>query len=130
MAGFSNFLENELLDHVFGGAAYTAPGTIYMGLNTADPGETGANELSATNGYARVAVAFGTSSSGTISNTAAETWTASGGNWTPVTHFSLWDNATVGAGNNLFNGTLGGTYTVTDGSTLTFAIGDIDLTVD
>ena len=31
-------------------------GTIYISLHSADPGNTGANELSATGGYARIAV--------------------------------------------------------------------------
>lgn len=36
MAGsFSDFLELEVLDHVFGNAAYTAPATISFGLWTA-----------------------------------------------------------------------------------------------
>ena len=38
---FTNFLETEILDHVFAGAAYTAPSTKYIGLFTAAPGETG-----------------------------------------------------------------------------------------
>jgi len=38
---FTNYLETEILDHVFGGNAYTAPGTHYLALYTAAPGETG-----------------------------------------------------------------------------------------
>ena len=38
---FTNFLETEILDHVFAGAAYTAPGQHYLGLFTAAPGEAG-----------------------------------------------------------------------------------------
>jgi hypothetical protein len=30
MAGFSDYLEDKVLDHVFGGNAYTAPGTHYV----------------------------------------------------------------------------------------------------
>ncbi len=29
---FTNYLETEILDHVFAGAAYTAPGTHYLAL--------------------------------------------------------------------------------------------------
>lgn len=32
MAGFSDYLEKKLLDHVFGGSAYTSPATLYFGL--------------------------------------------------------------------------------------------------
>jgi hypothetical protein len=57
MGSFSNYLENELLDHVFGAAAYSAPATLYVGLSTADPtdDDSGLAEPSG-NGYARVAV--------------------------------------------------------------------------
>ena len=34
MAGFSDYLEDKVLDHVFGGNAYTAPGTLYVYLNS------------------------------------------------------------------------------------------------
>ena len=35
MAGFSDYLEKKLLNHVFGGATYTPPATLYFGLATA-----------------------------------------------------------------------------------------------
>ena len=46
---FTNFLETEILDHVFAGAAYTAPGTKYLALFTAiSDGEAGSvTEVSA-----------------------------------------------------------------------------------
>ena len=31
MAGFSDYLEDKVLEHVFGGNSYTAPGTHYVG---------------------------------------------------------------------------------------------------
>ena len=37
MAGFSDYLETKVLDHVFGGTAYTAPSTLYISLYTAAP---------------------------------------------------------------------------------------------
>jgi hypothetical protein len=41
MAGFSDFLETKVLGHVFGGAAYTAPGTLHVALYTAAPSDSG-----------------------------------------------------------------------------------------
>ena len=38
---FSNYLETELLDHVFTNSAYTAPSTLYLALFTGAPGEAG-----------------------------------------------------------------------------------------
>ena len=37
MAGFSDYLEDKVLDHVFGGNAYTAPSTLYVALYTVAP---------------------------------------------------------------------------------------------
>ena len=37
MAGFSDYLEDKVLDHVFGGTAYTAPSTLYVALYTVAP---------------------------------------------------------------------------------------------
>ena len=37
MAGFSDYLEDKVLDHVFGGNAYTAPTTLYVALYTVAP---------------------------------------------------------------------------------------------
>jgi len=41
MAGFSDYLEDKVLDHVFGGNSYTAPGALYVALFTVAPSDTG-----------------------------------------------------------------------------------------
>ena len=41
MAGFSDYLENKVVGHVFGGSAYTAPSTLYVALYTSAPSDTG-----------------------------------------------------------------------------------------
>ena len=41
MAGFSDYLEDKVLDRVFGGNAYTAPSTLYVALYTVAPTDTG-----------------------------------------------------------------------------------------
>ena len=40
MAAFSDYLENKVLGHVFGGTAYTAPSTLYVALYTVAPSDT------------------------------------------------------------------------------------------
>ena len=57
---FTNFLETEILDHVFAGAAYTAPSTKYLALFTGAHGETGGGTEVSGGGYARQTVAFTT----------------------------------------------------------------------
>lgn len=36
MAGFTNTIENAVLNHIFGRTTYTAPATFYTGVYTAD----------------------------------------------------------------------------------------------
>lgn len=130
----SNFLELELLDHVLGNAAYTAPATVYISLHTGDPGETGASEVASSNGYAREpvtndatnwpAAVAGAKSNGTLITMDTPT----GAGWGLVTHFGIWDAATTG--NFLFGGALAVSNTINAGNVVTFPIGDIDVTAD
>ena len=53
MAGFSDYLEDKVLNHVFGGTAYTAPSTLYVGLYTAAPSDTGGGTEVSGGSYAR-----------------------------------------------------------------------------
>lgn len=124
----SDYLENELLDHVFDNSSFTSPTTIYMALySTACNDAGGGTELSG-NGYARQSVSFGTASSGTISNDVAVTFTASGGDWSTASHFGLLDALTTG--NLLACETLSSSVTVEDTENLEFGIGDIDVSLD
>ena len=127
MSTFSDYLENELLDHVFNNSAYTSPTTVYLALYTAAPTDAGGGTEVSGNGYSRQAVTFGTSASGAIANTAAVSFTASGGNWGDILAVGYFDASS--AGNFLaWDGTA--TATVNDGGTLTFPIGDLDITLD
>lgn len=130
----SNFLELELLDHVLGAAAYTAPATVYISLHTADPGETGASEVAASNGYAREPVTnnatnWPAAAAGSKANGTAVTMdTPTGAGWGTVTHFGIWD--ALSAGNFLFGGALAVSNTINAGNVVEFAIGAIVCTAD
>jgi hypothetical protein len=57
MAGFiSEYLSHELLDHVFGAAAYTAPATLYCALFTVAPTAGGGGTEVTGGSYARVPI--------------------------------------------------------------------------
>jgi len=136
MGSASNFAENELLDHIMGVGSYTMP-TVYIALCTADPTDAGTgasmNEVADSNAYARLAVAadFGTpAASGTISNDGAIEFVTATGSWGTVTHWALLDSGTHGAGNMLIHGALGTSKTIGDGDTVTFAIGNLDVSLD
>ena len=138
MAGsFSDFLELEVLDHVFGAAAYTAPVTIYVGLWTSalTDASTGATAGEVSGGsYARVAVTnnatnFPAASAGAKSNGTAVTFPTATASWGTVTYVGLLDSVTLGAGNLLAWADLTTSKTISSGDTASFAAGDIDFTL-
>lgn len=116
MAAMSNYLENKLVDQLFRAQAYTFPTTLYFGLLTAAPSDTGGGTEVSGGSYARVGVAASlanfagtqaaastTASSGTggtTSNNGAITFPAPTANWGVATHMAIYDAST--AGNLLF----------------------------
>ena len=118
---YSNYLANKLLDHVLKVASYTVPTNIYVGLSTANPGDSGSglSEPSG-NAYARtLANSWSTSSAGASSNSAAITFTTATGSWGTITHAGLFDASS--AGNNLMYGALGSSQAVVATNTIEFA---------
>ena len=125
---FSNFLETEILDHVFAGAAYTAPGTKYLALFTAiSDGEAGSvTELSGS-AYARQSVAFTTSGNTTSNNAAVEFPTATG-SWGTVTHVGIYDASS--SGNLMAYATLSSSKAIATGDVFRVPSGDLDITLN
>jgi len=124
---FSNFLETEILDHVFGGAAYTAPSTHYLALFTATPGETGGGTEVSGNGYVRKAVAF-TTSGNTTSNTSAVEYPTATGNFGTVTSVGVFDAST--SGNLMAYAALSSSKTIETGDVFRVPAADLDITLD
>lgn len=123
----SNYLENKILDHILRGVsgAWSAPATIYVGLHTADPGETGANEVNG-GSYARQSASFSAAANGATANTDAINFT--GMPAVTITHVSLWDAATNG--NCLWSGPLIASKTTNAGDTFQIPAGDLDVSLD
>ena len=124
---FTNFLETEILDHVFAGAAYTAPGTHYLALFTAAPGETGGGTELSGSAYVRKAVAFATSGDTTSNNAAIEFPTATG-SWGTVTHVGVFDAAS--SGNLMAYATLSASKAIATGDVFRVPSGDLDITLN
>ena len=125
---FTNFLETEILDHVFAGAAYTAPSTKYLALFTAiSDGEAGSvTELSGS-AYARQSVAFTTSGNTTSNNAAVEFPTATG-SWGTVTHVGVYDASS--SGNLMAYATLSASKAIATGDVFRVPSGDLDITLN
>lgn len=79
--------------------ASQAAATRYVGLHSADPGATGANELSG-NGYARAAIAHDVytvnSTTGAGENSSAVTFPLPTATWADITHIAMYTAATGG----------------------------------
>lgn len=123
---FSNYLENEVLDHVFKGDAYTSPSGIYVKLHTGDPGEDGTSNA-ATETTRKEATFGSVASGGTISNTADIDWTDVS-TTEEITDVSLWDAATDG--NCLGAGSLTASRSLTAGDDFTIETGGLDVSLD
>jgi len=124
---FTNYLETEILDHVFGGNAYTAPATLYIGLYTATPGEAGGGTELSGDAYARQSAAF-TVTGNTASNSANIEFPAATGSWGTVTHAGIFDAST--GGNLLAYATLTSSKVVETGDILRFSASQLDVTLD
>ena len=133
MAGLSDTMETNVLNYLFKQTALpTPPATLFISLHSADPGDTGASELAATNGYARAQLNPDANSStntnwnavtgspAEMTNKLAITFPqASGGSWnsgSSIGYWSLWSASSAGT---LFcSGTITGGVVVLAGNTL------------
>ena len=132
---FTDFLENEILDHVLGGADYTRPASVYVGLSTTTPNDDATNitEPPGGNAYARVtltnnATSWPAATGGLKENGVNVTFPTATGSWGTVTHFFIADAPS--GGNVLMIGALTTSKTIDNGDTAQFSVGDIDVTLD
>ena len=122
----SDYLENEILDHILGTGAYTMPTTVYVGLSTASLNDDNSGTELSGSGYARQSATFSAASSGTTSNSAAIEFPAATGSWGTVSHFGIYDAAS--SGNLLIHGAFTTGKAIASGDILKIATGDLDIT--
>ena len=98
IAGFTNFLEDKVINHLFGGTAYTVPTTWYCGLLTASPSDSASGTEVTGGAYARQAISWTVTGTGTAqaASSAALTWDAASSDWGTVTHAGIYDALTEG----------------------------------
>jgi len=124
---FSNYLENKVLGHVFGGTAYTAASTLYLGLHTSNPNEDDSGtEVSGTS-YVRQTAAF-TVTDNTASNTSAIEFPTAGGSWGTITHVGVYDASSNG--NLLAYAALSASKAIDTADVFRVPAGDLDITLD
>lgn len=124
MGSITDFLENELLDHIFN-AAYTPPSTVYLALSTADPGDDGSGLSEPGDTYARQAITFGAASSRRVTQSGSISFPQATGSWGDVSHWAVCDASGTGAGNVMAHGAWGTTKTIVSGNTPTVNDGEV-----
>lgn len=134
MGSFADYLENKILDHIFGGGDFTRPATVYIGLSTTTVTDAGGNITEPSgNGYARVAVTnnatnFPAASGGSKSNGTTVAFPQASGNWITVTDFFISDASS--SGNILGYGALSASKTVGVNDTASFAPGALTMSIN
>jgi hypothetical protein len=126
MSSFSDYLEDAVLNYVFRNTGTPTSANVYLALYTVTPSDTGGGTEVSGAGYARQATAFDASSGGAITNTSAESFTASGGAYGTVVAVGIFDAVTSG---NLLAWDGINSTTLADGDKITFPIGDIDISL-
>lgn len=126
MSSFSDYLENKVLAHVFGGSAYTAPSTLYIALYTVAPTDTGGGTEVSGGSYARQSCAF-TVSGNLATNTAGVEFPAATASWGTIVAVGVFDAST--SGNLLAYGPLTSSKAIGSGDVLRIPTNDLDITL-
>lgn len=138
MANMSNYLETQILNHLFRGTPYTAPATIYVALCTDtldDTFENGSDlpEPSAANGYVRKPIAStaakwsAPTEDGIIKNVEEVKWDKV--QWEDTIRAVALCNAATG-GKVLFWGDLSREKVVTQDDSISFAADSLSIQID
>ncbi len=135
MAGFSNYAEAAILDHIFGNTTFTPPSTFYIALFTTAPDfETGTGGTEVSGGsYARASVTnnttnFPNSSGGSKSNGTDILFPTPTASWGTVVAWGVYD---ASSGGNFFGGQLQTpNRPVSTGETIKFNTGVLAITLD
>jgi hypothetical protein len=123
MGSITDYLEKELLDHICN-ATWNVPTTVFLGLFTADPTDTGAVGTEVVDGaYTRVTITFVTAVTRNVTQKAKVTFPQATADWGTVTHYGIHD--AVSAGNVLAHGALNTSKTVVNGNTPSVATGEV-----
>jgi len=93
MAGLTNYLEDKIMNHVFGSTTFTKPTNWYVGLLTATPSDSAAGTEVTGGSYARQVCAFTVTGTGTAqaANTSAITFPTATADWGIVGWVGIYD---------------------------------------
>lgn len=133
MTAFSDYLEAQILNHVFRNQAiFTPPANVFIALYTAAPSDSGGGTEVSGGSYARLQVSTtgqwsAPGAAGLTDNVNALTFPEATANWGTITHVGIFDAVT--GGNLLFWGALAASKIINTGNTFEFPAGSLDITL-
>ena len=128
MAELSNYLENQLLDHVLRNTSYTSPTTVYVGLYTSDPADDNSGSEVSGGSYARQILSVTTATGGIVTSSADVTFPQATASWGTISHIGLLD--ALSSGNLLMHTALTTSKTIDSGDVLKISTGSLTASLD
>jgi hypothetical protein len=128
MAEFSDYLENNVLDHVLRNVSYSSPTTVYVGLYTSDPTDTNSGTEVTGGSYARQILSVTTASAGIVTSSADINFPQATASWGSVGYIGVLDAVT--SGNLLMHTALTTAKTIDSGDILKITSGNLTVTLD
>jgi hypothetical protein len=128
MVALTDYFENTIINHMLRNQSFTPASTLYLGLFTVAPGETGGGTEVSGGGYARQSFTLTAASGGASSNTADIVFGPATANWGTIVAVAIFDAST--GGNMLMYGNLTTSKTVNSGDVFKILAGDLDITFD
>jgi hypothetical protein len=133
MANATDYLETNLVNHLFRTSSFTKPAGLFIALFTAAPNDAGGGTEVTGGGYARVSRApldanwaATAGGNGVTSNVATLDFGTASANWGTITHFAIMDAST--GGNMLVWGALTASRTVNNGDAFQIPASQLTIT--
>jgi hypothetical protein len=132
MSAMTDYLEGEIIKHIFRTGSFTKPSVLAVALFTSAPNDAGGGTEVSGNGYARATLnpadanwAAPATGDGTTSNVTTITFPNPTATWGTITHFAICDAAS--AGNRLFHGALQTSKVVNQDDVVSFPAGTLQI---
>ena len=128
----SDYLEENLMKHTYGGAAFTQPSSWYLALYNTDPTDNDAGAEITGGGYAATVFTPDITSSGTpvdwlVSNLADIVFPTATGDWTTINFVAIFDGSDTGTANMLDYGAITTPRTVLTDGVFKVLAGELDI---
>jgi hypothetical protein len=125
VSGFSNYLTNKLLNHVFLGENYTAPSQFYLSFHTSNSGDNFAGAEVSSPSYSRVLASFEMEGNRIVKNTDLILSSTADEDWEEIYSVCLYDKQT--GGNRLAWGNLSTPVVIVNGKAAAIAAGALKI---